>query len=75
MFLTVTSESRFQLAIGSHCDRKLSTWSGYEILAEPAGLDGNATLVQLAKKWIEMALTDHGIGAKTAVGYGYMKSE
>ena len=25
--------------------------------------------------WLKSALTDHGIGAKTAVGYGYMKSE
>jgi len=29
--------------------------------------------LSVACKWMEKALNDHGIGAKTAVGYGYMK--
>ncbi|HWR29215.1 MAG TPA: type III-B CRISPR module RAMP protein Cmr6 [Negativicutes bacterium] len=28
--------------------------------------------LEVASKWLENALTKHGIGAKTAVGYGYM---
>jgi CRISPR-associated protein Cmr6 len=31
------------------------------------------TLLELTKAWLKLALTEHGIGAKTAVGYGYMK--
>jgi|GEM_PF-391045 len=30
-------------------------------------------LLDKAKEWLEKALTEHGIGAKTAVGYGYMQ--
>ena len=26
-------------------------------------------------EWLKKALTEHGIGAKTAVGYGYMKQQ
>ena len=35
---------------------------------------GIGTLADITKKWLEKALKEHGIGAKTAVGYGYMKS-
>ena len=28
----------------------------------------------MAHKWMKKALNEHGVGAKTAVGYGYMKS-
>ena len=31
------------------------------------------TLLDLTSLWLKLTLTDHGIGAKTAVGYGYMK--
>lgn len=31
----------------------------------------NENILQEAKKWLKEALTTHGIGAKTAVGYGY----
>ena len=33
----------------------------------------NKDLLDKANTWLEKALTEHGIGAKTAVGYGYMK--
>jgi CRISPR-associated protein Cmr2 len=33
----------------------------------------NMTLLNLVYEWLHLALTEHGIGAKTAVGYGYMK--
>ena len=33
------------------------------------------TLLSVAFEWMEKALNEHGIGAKTAVGYGYLTSE
>lgn len=74
IFLTVTSESEFQTAVASHYTDPIKNWEGFEILANPVGLNGGSTLVELAKKWLDLALTEHGIGAKTAVGYGYMKT-
>lgn len=73
IFLTVTSESQFQTAVASHNTDSIKNWEGFELLAKPVSLSGDATLVELAKKWLENALSKHGIGAKTAVGYGYMK--
>ncbi len=34
--------------------------------------DEDLPLLEKAKSWLESALQQHGIGAKTAVGYGYM---
>lgn len=31
------------------------------------------TLLSLAKLWLKLSLIEHGIGAKTSVGYGYFK--
>lgn len=31
--------------------------------------------LEVASRWLEKALTSHGIGAKTAVGYGYMTQQ
>jgi CRISPR-associated protein Cmr6 len=36
-------------------------------------LKKESTLLDFVKIWLQKALTEHGIGAKTAVGYGYMK--
>lgn len=58
-FLTVRN-CRFEFIIGSY----------KEELLHQLEIDGK----NLAT-WIKEALEDHGIGAKTAVGYGYMKSE
>ncbi|MBK8563987.1 MAG: type III-B CRISPR module RAMP protein Cmr6 [Saprospiraceae bacterium] len=73
MFLTVTSESQFQTAVASHDTNPIKKWDGFELLAKPVGLSGDATMVEMAKKWLDLALSEHGIGAKTAVGYGYMQ--
>ncbi|QQS28002.1 MAG: type III-B CRISPR module RAMP protein Cmr6 [Sphingobacteriales bacterium] len=35
--------------------------------------EANKELLKIALSWLETALTEKGIGAKTAVGYGYMK--
>lgn len=75
IFLTVEAGSTFQLAIGTHNRQPLSDWPDYPLLAEPVGLDGQASLLTLASKWLALALSEHGIGAKTAAGYGYMHSE
>lgn len=74
MFLTVTSDSQFQTAVASHHTDPIKNWEGFELLAGPVGLSEDATLVELAKKWLDLALSEHGIGAKTAVGYGYFKT-
>jgi CRISPR-associated protein Cmr6 len=56
-FLTVDKRTEFQFIIGS----KHFEWSGWEI--------GNRNIEQ----WLKSALENQGIGAKTAVGYGYMQ--
>jgi CRISPR-associated protein Cmr6 len=73
MFLTVTSNSNFQTAIASDNTGSIEKWDEFALFANPAGLNKDSTLVELATKWLNLALTSHGIGAKTAVGYGYMK--
>ena len=37
--------------------------------------EANKALLQTAFTWLESALKEHGIGAKTAVGYGYMQEQ
>jgi len=74
MFLTVTSESQFQTVVASHNTQPISDCDGFELLATPAGVTNGATLVELIEKWVNLALSEHGIGAKTAVGYGYFKT-
>lgn len=73
IFLTVAAGSIFQLALGTHNRQPLSDWPDYSLLATPVGLDGQANLLTLASKWVTLALSEHGIGAKTAAGYGYMQ--
>lgn len=38
-----------------------------------SGLTPKSTVLDLAAYWLKSALTLHGIGAKTAIGYGYMR--
>lgn len=63
-FLTVEKTS-FQFILGAKQDILNQTIKNQDLD------DGNWTIVD----WLKSALTHHGIGAKTAVGYGYMKSE
>ncbi len=37
-------------------------------------LSTDNTILDLVERWLQKALSEHGIGAKTAVGYGYMNS-
>jgi CRISPR-associated protein Cmr6 len=39
------------------------------------GLNENNTVLEVVNYWLRSALTQHGIGTKTAVGYGYFKKE
>lgn len=61
-FLTVDKKTEFQFILGS----KDSEWLNWEI-----GKKGDEKNIIW---WLKHALENHGIGAKTAVGYGYMSS-
>lgn len=58
-FLAVDKKTEFQFIIGS----KEDSW-----LSDKWKIEGKTIL-----EWLRDALQNHGIGAKTAVGYGYMK--
>jgi CRISPR-associated protein Cmr6 len=45
------------------CKKKEGAWHD--------GLNGNSTVLEVVNYWLRSALTQHGIGAKTATGYGY----
>ena len=45
------------------CKKKEGAWHD--------GLNENSTVLEVVNFWLQSALTQHGIGAKTAVGYGY----
>ncbi len=75
-FLTVENTS-FQYIVGiKNNSAKVLDYPGYEKL-KPADYESEKfktlSLLDLANLWLKLALTEHGIGAKTAVGYGYMK--
>jgi CRISPR-associated protein Cmr6 len=38
-------------------------------------LSNDMSVLEFVSIWLKKALTEHGIGAKTAVGYGYMKND
>lgn len=72
-FLVVGNHSNFQTFVGTKSNLKLSNWTGEKCieLIQKAGLTNDNTLIELVEFWLKKALTEHGIGAKTAVGYGY----
>jgi len=71
-FLTVDHDSNFRLRLGVKAkeNKKLSE-IGDDLFAGEDGLTENSTLLEVALVWCRKAMSDHGIGAKTAVGYGY----
>lgn len=75
VFLTVSNDSRFQTCIGINAakNNKLSNWADFQKLAEPVGLNGDATLLDLVEAWLRKTLAEHGVGAKTAIGYGILQ--
>ena len=76
-FLTVSNDNnlRFQTHIASHDNRKISEFDDYLLFTKNTSLNADTNLLDLVKHWLNNALTHHGIGAKTAVGYGYMKQQ
>jgi CRISPR-associated protein Cmr6 len=75
-FLTVRNENNltFQTHIAVHKDGKLKDISNdYIPFIRDTKMTGDTTLLELVAFWLTKALTEHGLGAKTAVGYGYFK--
>jgi len=70
-FLTVENTS-FQFLIGFKPLPGLenATVSG-PIARQLGAQDAELSLLEAGKRWLLKALTEHGIGAKTAVGYGF----
>ena len=62
-FLTVENTSfDFALAL----NKKETDQNQNKMNSDPATLD-------LAEKWLRKALEEHGVGAKTSIGYGYFR--
>lgn len=77
VFLTLSNKSRFQIGIGvsERFNKPIkSQWpEEVHLYANPVNLTGDATVLELVMAWVKKALSEHGIGAKTAVGYGILK--
>lgn len=74
-FLTVSNEKdlRFQTFIGIEGDTtKLKDIDPAYHLFLLDGLNGDSSLADLVKVWLEKSLSEFGIGSKTSVGYGRM---
>jgi len=76
-FLTIGKGAKFEFIIGMQKVLKITDLSEEEqksrIIPECQALTDGAMLHDLTLEWLKKALTEHGIGAKTAVGYGYFK--
>jgi CRISPR-associated protein Cmr6 len=87
-FLTVKHGTPFQFLIGIKEKDNEPIGDGSRLLKDPNGLpitvreiaaDGlveasaDTRLLNITEAWLKKALEEHGIGSKTAVGYGYMK--
>lgn len=68
-FLTVNA-TPFEFIIGMK--KALTADKDSPLVQKADGLNEASTLVDVVQYWLKKALTEHGIGAKTAVGYGYM---
>jgi len=73
-FLTVGHETKFKFYVGikDKDNKKLSEFGNQEFIKQQ-GLREDSTLLDVAFLWLKKALTEHGLGAKTAAGYGYFK--
>ena len=78
-FLTVGKDTQFKFIIGIQNKYKNKTLNEYSstsklaqaILNRDFNLELNCNLLEFTSKLLLIALQEHGIGAKTAVGYGY----
>lgn len=75
-FLTVGKDTKFEFIVGM---KKLKTArdilgdSPSPVISKSNDLTLDSPLHEIALSWVKKALTEHGIGAKTAVGYGYFR--
>jgi len=76
-FLTISGENglTFQTHLGAKKQITLKDIGGdyHRFLVGNLNLNADSQLLDFVKHHLTQALTQHGIGAKTAVGYGYMK--
>ena len=73
-FLTVENTTfQFLLGFKPLPGMEKATASG-PIAKQLGANDGELSLLEVGKRWLIKALTEHGIGAKTAVGYGFFQS-
>lgn len=76
LFLTVSNDNNLKFQTHVAVSKKITLkeivgdHQQFLIVSE---LNGDSSLLDLVKHWLTQALTQHGIGAKTAVGYGYMQ--
>jgi CRISPR-associated protein Cmr6 len=77
-FLTISNENHLQFQTYLSIIKKNVTLkdigNDYSLFIKDSNLSADSKLLDLVQYWLEKALLEHGIGAKTAVGYGYMKS-
>jgi CRISPR-associated protein Cmr6 len=82
-FLTIGKKARFQTYVGSKFNPTISALADGEVndmeeflkynSKEIPSLSKDSTILDIAKWWLTQALSNHGLGAKTAVGYGYFE--
>jgi len=77
LFLTVSNENKLQFQTNIATDRDIRLREIGENLdpyiADSKGkLTADSSLLDLVAYWLKKAMTEHGVGAKTAVGYGLM---
>jgi len=77
-FLTVNA-TPFEFIIGMKLLRTKDVFvrgkTTSPLITNCKGLNEDSSLLNVASSWLNKALTEHGIGAKTAVGYGYFQYE
>lgn len=77
-FLTISNENSlaFQthIAARSNNSKIKDIGKDYGLFIKDTTLTGDASLLDLVAVWLSRALSEHGLGAKTAIGYGQFKS-
>lgn len=77
-FLTVGKDTKFEFILGipQKVTQKFRDYRDSALakrIREEFGIDDDAGLLKASEVLLHKALTTHGIGAKTAVGYGYFQ--
>jgi CRISPR-associated protein Cmr6 len=75
-FLTIDNDNNlafaFNIAITEN--QQLRSFNeNIDSYIQETSLTADSNLLDFANYWLKSALENHGIGAKTAVGYGYMQ--